>query len=95
MHGASLRSPRCERHRKSPERDWSQRVRPRPTLIHKIGGEIVDFTRLEALGAKDIVCRHCFLQIVEIVRECLTGSRPGCLNASRKELRKVFEGGSP
>jgi len=38
-------------------------------------GEIVDFTHLEALGAKDIVCKHCFLQIVEIVRECLTGSR--------------------
>jgi DNA-binding NtrC family response regulator len=33
--------------------------------------EIVDFTRFEALGAKDIVCKHCFRQIVEIVRECL------------------------
>jgi len=33
--------------------------------------EIVDFTRFEALGAKDIVCKHCFRRIVEIVRECL------------------------
>ena len=33
--------------------------------------EIVDFTRFEALGAKGIVCKHCFRQIVEIVRECL------------------------
>ena len=33
--------------------------------------EIVDFRRFEALGAKDIVCKHCFRQIVEIVRECL------------------------
>ena len=51
---------------------WPQRIRPGPTLTHKIeGGEIVDFTRLEALGAKDIVCKDCFWQIVEIVRECL------------------------
>jgi hypothetical protein len=42
-------------------RKWPQRVRPGPTLTHKIeGGEIVDFTRLEALGAKDIVCKDCF-----------------------------------
>ncbi len=33
--------------------------------------EMVDFTRFEALGAKDIVCKHCFRQIVELVRECL------------------------
>ena len=37
--------------------------------------EIVDFTRLKALGAKDIVCKHCLLQIVEIVRECLLCDR--------------------
>jgi DNA-binding response OmpR family regulator len=37
--------------------------------------EIVDFTRFEALGAKDIVCKHCFRQIVEIVRECLLCDR--------------------
>ena len=34
--------------------------------------EIVDFAHFEALGAKDIVCKHCLRQIVEIVsRECL------------------------
>jgi CheY-like chemotaxis protein len=33
--------------------------------------EFVDFTRFEALGAQDIVCKHCFRRIVEIVRECL------------------------
>ena len=33
--------------------------------------EVVDFTRFEALGAKDIVCKHCSRQIVEMVRECL------------------------
>ena len=37
--------------------------------------EIVDFTRFEALGAKDIVCKHCFRQMVEIVRECLLCDR--------------------
>ena len=37
--------------------------------------EIVDFTRFEALGAKGIVCKHCFRQIVEIVRECLLCDR--------------------
>ena len=34
-----------------------------------------DLTRFEALGAKDIVCKHCFRQIVEIVRECLLCDR--------------------
>lgn len=37
--------------------------------------EIVDFTRFEALGAKDIVCKHCFRRIVEIVREFLLCDR--------------------
>jgi len=37
--------------------------------------ENVDFTRFEALGAKDIVCKHCSRQIVEIVRECLLCDR--------------------
>jgi DNA-binding response OmpR family regulator len=32
---------------------------------------IVDFVRLEALGAKDVVCKHRFRQIVEIVGDCL------------------------
>jgi CheY-like chemotaxis protein len=37
--------------------------------------KIVDFTRFEALGAKDIVCKYCFWRIVEIVRECLLCER--------------------
>jgi CheY-like chemotaxis protein len=37
--------------------------------------EVADFRRFEALGAKDIVCKHCFRQIVEIVRECLLCDR--------------------
>ena len=37
--------------------------------------EIVDFTRFEALGAKDIVRKHCFRQIVEMVREYLLCDR--------------------
>lgn len=43
--------------------------------------EIVDFTRFEALGAKDVVCKHCFRQIVEIVRECLLCDRKPILAA--------------
>jgi CheY-like chemotaxis protein len=43
--------------------------------------EIVDFTRFEALGAKDIVCKHCFRRIVEIVRECLLCDRKPILAA--------------
>ncbi len=37
--------------------------------------EIGDFARFEALGARDIVCKHCCRQIVEIVRECLLCER--------------------
>lgn len=37
--------------------------------------EIVDSARFEALGAKNIVCKHCLRQIVEIVRECLLCDR--------------------
>ena len=33
--------------------------------------EIVDVTRFEALGARDMVCKHSFRQIVEIVKDCL------------------------
>jgi DNA-binding response OmpR family regulator len=43
-----------------------------PCIVMQPGApETVDFTHFEALGAKDIVCKHCFRQIVEIVRECL------------------------
>ena len=43
--------------------------------------EIIDFTRFEALGAKDIVCKHCFRRIVEIIRECLLCDRKPILAA--------------
>jgi DNA-binding NtrC family response regulator len=33
--------------------------------------EITDITGLQALGARDIVCKYAFGQIVEIVSECL------------------------
>jgi DNA-binding response OmpR family regulator len=33
--------------------------------------EITDFTVLRALGARDIVCKYAYGQIVEIVSECL------------------------
>jgi DNA-binding response OmpR family regulator len=33
--------------------------------------EITDFTVLQALGARDIVCKYAYGQIVEIVSECL------------------------
>jgi DNA-binding response OmpR family regulator len=43
--------------------------------------EIIDFTRFEALGVKDIVCKHSFRRIVEIVRECLLCDRKPLLAA--------------
>jgi DNA-binding response OmpR family regulator len=33
--------------------------------------ETTDFSRLRALGARDIVCKHAYRQVVEIVSECL------------------------
>lgn len=33
--------------------------------------ETTDFSRLQALGARDIVCKHAYRQVVEIVSECL------------------------
>jgi DNA-binding response OmpR family regulator len=33
--------------------------------------EITDFRGLEALGARDIVCKYAYRQIVEVVSECL------------------------
>ncbi|HYM74355.1 MAG TPA: response regulator [Candidatus Dormibacteraeota bacterium] len=53
-----------------------KRGRPIPCIVMQPSApEFVDFARFEALGAKDIVCKHCFLQIVEIVRECLLCDR--------------------
>lgn len=42
---------------------------------------IVDFTRFEALGAKDIVGKRCFRRILEIVGECLPCDRKPILAA--------------
>ena len=58
--------------------------------------EFVDFTRFEALGAKDIVCKHCFRQIVEIVRECLLCDRKRIRLPERElgEAAESLEGGS-
>jgi DNA-binding NtrC family response regulator len=33
--------------------------------------EITDFTSLLALGARDVVCKYAFRQIVEVVSKCL------------------------
>ena len=33
--------------------------------------EITDFTQLEALGARDVVCKYAHRQLVEAVSECL------------------------
>lgn len=33
--------------------------------------EMTDFTGLEALGAREVVCKYAYRQIVEMVRECL------------------------
>jgi two-component system cell cycle sensor histidine kinase PleC len=33
--------------------------------------EITDFTGLQALGARNLVCKYAYRQIVEVVSECL------------------------
>lgn len=33
--------------------------------------EMIDFTGLEALGARDVVCKRAYRQVVKTVRECL------------------------
>ena len=33
--------------------------------------ETTDFSRFQVLGARDIVCKHAYRQVVEIVSECL------------------------
>ena len=53
-----------------------KRGEPTPCIVIQAGApETVDVTRFEALGAKDLVCKHCFRRIVERVRECLVS---GC-----------------
>lgn len=49
-----------------------KRAERTPCIVMQPGApEVPDFTRFEALGAKEIVCKHCFRQIVELVRECM------------------------
>jgi DNA-binding NtrC family response regulator len=39
--------------------------------------EITDFTALEALGAREVVCKYAYRHIVEVVSECLAcGKKP-------------------
>ena len=53
-----------------------KRGKQTPCIVMQPGQpEIVDFIRLEALGANDIVCKRSFRQIVEMVRECLLCDR--------------------
>jgi hypothetical protein len=33
--------------------------------------EIIDFTSFEALGARDVVCKYAYRQVVETISECL------------------------
>jgi DNA-binding response OmpR family regulator len=33
--------------------------------------EMMEFTALEGLGARDVVCKHAYGQILEMVKECL------------------------
>lgn len=33
--------------------------------------DMTDFTRLEALGAREVVCKYAYRRIVEMVRECV------------------------
>lgn len=40
-------------------------------VLHPSAPEIVDFTRFEALGARDLISKHCFRQIVERVKVLL------------------------
>jgi DNA-binding response OmpR family regulator len=41
--------------------------------------EITNFTALRALGARDIVCKYAYGQIVEMVSECLASGRKASL----------------
>ena len=40
--------------------------------------EITDFTNLQALGARDVVCKYAYRQIVDVIRACLA-----CENTTR------------
>jgi DNA-binding response OmpR family regulator len=56
--------------------------------LHKKGGqvpcivmqpsapEITDITGLQALGARDIVCKYAYQQVVETVSRCLASDKP-------------------
>jgi len=43
--------------------------------------EITDFTSLQALGARDIVCKYAYRHIVEVVSECLVCDKKASLVA--------------
>jgi DNA-binding response OmpR family regulator len=43
-----------------------------PSIVMQPGTpETIASTRLKALGAKNIVCKHCCRRILDLVRECL------------------------
>ena len=49
-----------------------KRNEPVPCIVMQPGApDIKDFTQLEALGARDVVCKFAHRQLVEAVRECL------------------------
>jgi DNA-binding NtrC family response regulator len=51
-----------------------KRGRQMPCIVMQPSApEITDFTELHALGARNIVCKYAYRQIVEIVSECLAG----------------------
>ena len=75
MHRTSLRAS-CDKHLEPREETPSESRANAPLEAKELGrGEIADSTGIDALGARDIVCKHYFRQIVEIVTECLLCDR--------------------
>ena len=59
-------------------------------VMQPIAPEMTDFTRLEALGASDVVCKYALRQIVEIVSECLAcETRPSPLLDQEGRTREL------
>jgi len=53
-------------------RELHKRREPVICIVMQPGApEMTDFTALEALGAREVVCKYCYRQIIETVRECL------------------------
>jgi DNA-binding response OmpR family regulator len=44
-------------------------------VMHPSAPEITDLAGLQALGAHQVVCKHAYRQIVEIVGECLASDK--------------------